>query len=175
MYHHAFCWSPPTRVVWIEIMYNPKKPPRATGHHPHGWCGLKCPLVSINEVYEGHHPHGWCGLKFLLNFRRTKLVSHHPHGWCGLKSKAPRLLAEAPAVTTHTGGVDWNSGQTKEPYLNSVTTHTGGVDWNCNLLTLEQMPMSSPPTRVVWIEIFLSHFYDGFNFSHHPHGWCGLK
>ena len=34
--------SPPTRVVWIEIIPDAVKDLSATSHHPHGWCGLKC-------------------------------------------------------------------------------------------------------------------------------------
>ena len=35
-------WSPPTRVVWIEIGGWLIMKARLPGHHPHGWCGLKC-------------------------------------------------------------------------------------------------------------------------------------
>ena len=35
-----------------------------------------------------------------------------------------------------------------------VTTHTGGVDWNSKWYVTPKISNLSPPTRVVWIEIF---------------------
>ena len=40
---------------------------------------------------------------------------------------------------------------------------------------MEEMQRQSPPTRVVWIEISVSVLLSTVTFSHHPHGWCGLK
>ena len=33
----------------------------------------------------------------------------------------------------------------------------------------------SPPTRVVWIEIWENDKLSIGDIGHHPHGWCGLK
>ena len=57
-------------------------------------------------------------------------------------------------VTTHTGGVDWNSEFFKNIVnVVYVTTHTGGVDWNSASKSTRYSHERSPPTRVVWIEI----------------------
>ena len=58
------------------------------------------------------------------------------------------------SVTTHTGGVDWNN-QNKESVANAFGHHPHG--W-CGLkfviLDIQVQYRRSPPTRVVWIEIF---------------------
>ena len=102
------------------------------------------------------------------------------------------------SVTTHTGGVDWNFNFFKI-FLIGVSHHPHGwcgLKFVMNYLTRvrEESPPTrvvwieiykeykllnflyrSPPTRVVWIEIFRQ---SSLNFCwncHHPHGWCGLK
>ena len=146
-------------------------------HHPHGWCGLKfskiCPEILTNIVtthtggvdwnclyhniptresvtthtggvdwnawrwgncrlWTSHHPHGWCGLKFgKIRKKSNDIKGHHPHGWCGLKSELKVDFCCSFLVTTHTGGVDWN------------------IDGQCVVGKIA----TSPPTRVVWIEI----------------------
>ena len=168
-------------------------------HHPHGWCGLKYKIGGNGgDTEPSHHPHGWCGLKWIWqaiawhlttvtthtggvdwnrkyqNWRKADLVtthtggvdwntssstkssdtvSHHPHGWCGLKSINRNAFVFPTIVTTHTGGVDWNFLAYKSLAKDfAVTTHTGGVDWNKRTRRKKELL-----------------------YSHHPHGWCGLK
>ena len=129
---HIFKWSPPTWVVWIEILRSLRVRLLIESHHPHGWCGLKYHAEVSYIVADSHHPHGWCGLKLLFNCFK---------------------VIEMP-VTTHMGGVDWNHIQIIKYHKNTsspptwvvwieirlqyhlakayiVTTHMGGVDWNC--------------------------------------------
>ena len=44
-----------------------------------------------------------------------------------------------------------------------VTTHTGGVDWNLWLLGFRYWGCRSPPTRVVWIEIWYDRYQRSAN------------
>ena len=61
--YRLVCWSPPTRVVWIEIIpYKEAEQKLKVTTHTGGvdW-NLYNTLNST--VDSGHHPHGWCGLK----------------------------------------------------------------------------------------------------------------
>ena len=69
--------------------------------------------------------------------KNTPNFGHHPHGWCGLKSL----------------------NDTERNEFERVTTHTGGVDWNRNMRYEETYSDMSPPTRVVWIEIWSFELY----------------
>ena len=144
-----------------------------------------------------HHPHGWCGLKYTTIAAMQQLVKSPPtwvvwieinlwgcnQHWCvspptwvvwiemGLKVDFCCLFL----VTTHMGGVDWNSIKINIIHNNKVTTHMGGVDWNISATLLLISPDMSPPTWVVWIEIVMSDVNWVAVLCHHPHGWCGLK
>ena len=148
--------SPPTRVVWIEIWYCKSYGLWTTGHHPHGWCGLKSTktteywlvywspptrvvwieiaLLMVSTNYKESPPTRvvWIEITWKKRGRRT-WKSHHPHGWCGLK-----WVWQISSFARH-----W------------VTTHTGGVDWNWFRQIANQKEWWSPPTRVVWIEIMI--------------------
>ena len=55
-------------------------------HAPHGACGLKHGVKTVNKVISSHAPHGACGLKLHHLFSiRYRLYRHAPHGACGLK------------------------------------------------------------------------------------------
>ena len=139
--------------------------------------GVDWNLVTYVVPYmvKGHHPQGWCGLKSTAGLYQVTSHRHHPQGWCGLKL-FKRL---------------------KKFVMSLVTTHKGGVDWNYPFFVDIRFTASSPPTRVVWIEILLlispwprpgvtTHkggvdwnlmivLYRNHTLCHHPQGWCGLK
>ena len=78
--------SPPTRVVWIEI------------------------IMLIGQENAKESPPTRVVWIEILRFNKVSLtiMRHHPHGWCGLKLKVFCCLRNYSHVTTHTGGVDWN-------------------------------------------------------------------
>ena len=55
----------------------------------------------------------------------------------------------------------------------AVTTHMGGVDWNTCPCKSKEWAKLSPPTWVVWIEILIDALLAAILVCHHPHGWCG--
>ena len=80
-------WSPPTRVVWIEISSNANDQRAVTSHHPHGWCGLKFICTVINNTTTMSPPTRVVWIEIISSTVRKRVwSSHHPHGWCGLKS-----------------------------------------------------------------------------------------
>ena len=97
----------------------------------------------------------WIEISKSWEISGTDWVTTHTGGvdW---NSEFFKNIVNVVYVTTHTGGVDWNNSKSKSlSYKPKVTTHTGGVDWNvCGFLLLCWVTLS-PPTRVVWIEIRL--------------------
>ena len=138
------------------------------------WIEILLLFVYIrNEI--SHHPHGWCGLKSIFIYRKVKLFGHHPHGWCGLKLIRRYNTELADKVTTHTGGVDWNTLNYTMSANQQVTTHTGGVDWNSHW-QLQVPYLVKVTTHTGGVDWNLPDVEDGIEWtSHHPHGWCGLK
>ena len=146
-------------------------------HHPHGWCGLKLVMQMTKEQSQlSHHPHGWCGLKSTTLYEQIITKLSPPTRVVWIEIEMFEIFDGVDAVTTHTGGVDWNNYYGIECKLAQsshhphgwcglklfscyrthchprVTTHTGGVDWN----------RSSQGLILI-------------DSGHHPHGWCGLK
>ena len=139
----------------------------------------------------------WIEIK-LAPLKLVRLTCHHPHGWCGLKFRVLQNSQRSKAVTTHTGGVDWNMQERENillddshhPHgwcglklwiarLNSlngiVTTHTGGVDWNLTTYVIPHMVKGHHPHGWCGLKFFLIWHYLPPRIRHHPHGWCGLK
>ena len=168
--------SPPTRVVWIEIMLRItlSLTPIVTTHTGGVDWNIFFEKETDPVTYVTTHTGG-------VDWNRHKLpdwgpfYSHHPHGWCGLKSRRLQQQVARNWVTTHTGGVDWNfSNCCNSLVCLSVTTHTGGVDWNCcgfyNLIhSFGHHPHGWCGLKFVcFLQLFVKE-------CHHPHGWCGLK
>ena len=100
--------SPPTRVVWIEII-NDGTLSKVSMSPPTRVVWIEI-IGDINAVFGN-------------------TVTTHTGGVDWNRSTRRRTY-KARLVTTHTGGVDWNRTEPSLQIANEVTTHTGGVDWN---------------------------------------------
>ena len=99
--------SLPSRGVWIEILYTVSTKQKSLSLPSRGvWIEIK-ELFSIDETATGHSPHGECGLKLIVNILfRIFSARHSPHGECGLKLSESVRLMEEGKVTPLTGSVD---------------------------------------------------------------------
>ena len=129
--YRAEQWSPPARVVWIEMEADRQKLYDKSGRHPRGWCGLKSTNVgNASPKSAGRHPRGWCGLKcslrqvapwklgrspparvvwieiFITLTASANRPRRHPRGWCGLKLTDGCKKLKSCLVATREGGVD---------------------------------------------------------------------
>ena len=128
--------------------------PRCYSHHPHGWCGLKLPL--LREITRG------------------KEVTTHTGGVDWNFNTGLNLSTTLWSPPTRVVWIEIRYGYACR-WQGSVTTHTGGVDWNKVRKHYQTLWKMSPPTRVVWIEIAVQIDEKQTESRHHPHGWCGLK
>ena len=129
--HLTFTVSPPTRVVWIEIIdLTLKKPSLMSPPTRVVWIEIldlfKAQNPEIVTTHTGGVDWNWYNHIFFTlgirspptrvvwieicadSFLYCSIVCHHPHGWCGLKYLANSSKHQNLSVTTHTGGVDWN-------------------------------------------------------------------
>ena len=145
--------SPPTWVVWIEIILKTKNYKKQHRHHPHGWCGLKFNLSELEkQVILGHHPHGWCGLKSTLI--EVKSIA---------KRSPPTWVVWIEIKNYFDNDADYKSPPTWVVWIEILIRNFNSK------IVLSHHPHGWCGLKLCWKTSQKSAY------RHHPHGWCGLK